>query len=238
MFQIAICDDEAAFTDGLREDLERYARETGREFGFFIYRDGSELLERYHAEYDLIFMDIKMERTDGLRAAEEIRKIDRSVGLMFLTSFKQYVWKGYEYGAAGYLLKPVAYGVLKMELDRFFLGYRGKDEPYLSFSNHSGKYKALYRDICYAETARRNVLVHFEKMQEQVIFKSMKEISALLCAHRDFAQCHQSFIVNLAYVRAVQDMELILTTGARIPVSQPRRKKFMAELTDYWGDLL
>ena len=31
-------------------------------------------------------MDIKMERLDGLKAAEEIRRMDSAVGLVFLTS--------------------------------------------------------------------------------------------------------------------------------------------------------
>ena len=55
-----------------------------------------------------------------------IRSMDSAVGILFLTSLAQYVWKGYEYGAVNYLLKPVKYGRLKMELDRYFSRYQGK----------------------------------------------------------------------------------------------------------------
>ncbi|MCI8482978.1 MAG: response regulator transcription factor [Lachnospiraceae bacterium] len=237
MFKIAICDDEDILIHELKGSLERYASETGREFCLFVYHDGSELLEKYNSEYDLIFMDIKMERLNGLKTAQEIRRIDSTVGLIFLTSLKQYVWKGYEYSAVNYLLKPVKYGVLKMELDRYFSNYQGKDEPYLSFSNDSGKHKVLYKNLCYAETDKRNVMLHFEG-QQQIIYKNMKEISALLCTQPQFAQCHQSFVVNLSYVKGVEGLELLLTTGECIPISQPRRKAFMMKLTDYWGDML
>lgn len=107
MFRIVICDDEDTLIGELQGKLQQYAAETGREFCFFIYHDGSELLQEYRPEYDLIFMDIKMEKLNGLKTAEEIRKMDSSVGLIFLTSLKQYVWKGYEYRAVNYLLKPV-----------------------------------------------------------------------------------------------------------------------------------
>ena len=236
MFKIAICDDEDILINELKENLERYAAETGNEFCFFVYHDGSELLEKYNSEYDLIFMDIKMEQLNGLKATEAIRKIDSTVGIIFLTSLKQYVWKGYEYNAVNYLLKPVKYGVLKMELDRYFSHYQGKDEPYLSFSNDSGKHKVLYKNLRYAETNKRNVMLHFEN-QEQVIYKNMKQISALLCSEPLFAQCHQSFIVNLSYVKSVEGPELHLSTGEHIPVSQPKRKEFMVKLTDYWGSI-
>ena len=96
-----------------------------------------------------------MEHLNGLATAEKIRKMDSTVGLIFLTSLKQYVWKGYEYYAVNYLLKPVRYGILKMELDRYFTRYQGKDEPYLSFQNDSGKYKVLYKNLCYGETEKR-----------------------------------------------------------------------------------
>jgi DNA-binding LytR/AlgR family response regulator len=237
VFKIAICEDEDAFISELKEKLERYASDTGREFCFFVCHDGSELLEQYPPDLDLIFMDIKMERLNGLRTAEEIRKTDSAVGLIFLTSLKQYVWKGYEYDAVNYLLKPVKYSVLKMELDRYFARYQGKEEPFFSFANANGKYKVLYRDLCYAETEKRNVLLHFEG-QEQVIYKNMKEIAALLETLPQFARCHQSFLVNLAFVKGVENLELFLTTGERIPISQPRRREFMKKITDYWGDML
>lgn len=237
MFKIAICEDEDVFIRELKEKLERYAIETGKEFCFLVYHDGSELLEQYPSDLDLIFMDIKMQRLNGLKTAEEIRRMDSSAGLIFLTSLKQYVWKGYEFNAVNYLLKPVKYSVLKMELDRYFARYQNREEPYISFANANGKYKVLYRNLCYAETEKRNVRLHFEG-QEQVIYKNMKEISVLLEELPQFARCHQSFLVNLAFVKGVENLELLLTTGEKIPISQPKRKMFMKKITDYWGDML
>mgnify|MGYP002801575722 FL=1 len=237
MYQIVICDDDQSFIQDLKINLERYAADTGREFCFFEFHDGIELLENYQPDFDLIFMDIKMEKLNGLKTAEEIRKTDSTVGLFFLTSLSQYVWKGYEYGAINYLLKPMKYGRLKMELDRFFSRYQGREEGYLSFSNDNGKYKVLYKNLRYAETYKRNVLLHFDD-QEQVIYKSMKEVASLLEAQRQFARCHASFIVNMAYVKSVENLEAVLTTGERVPISQPKRKKFMAKLADFWGDML
>lgn len=237
MFSMVICDDEQPFIDQLKSLLERYEKESGRSFTYHIFRDGSELLANYQPEYDLIFMDIRMEKLDGLKTAEALRQMDGAVGLMFVTSLPQYVWKGYEFGAFNYLLKPLKYGRLRLELDRFFAHYQGREEPYLSFANDSGKYKVKYKSLRYAETARRNVLLHFDG-QEQVIHKNMKWVSARLEARPQFCRCHASFIVNLAYVKSVENMEALLTTGERVPISQPKRKEFMEQLAGYWGDLV
>ncbi len=237
MYKIAICEDEKAFILKLKGLLGQYADETGREFCFFEFYDGSELLENYQPDFDLIFMDIRMEKMNGLKAAEKIRSMDSAVGILFLTSLAQYVWKGYEYGAVNYLLKPVKYGRLKMELDRYFSRYQGREEPFLAFANNKGKFKVFYKDLRFAETCKRNVLLHFEG-QEQVIYKNMKQVASILEAGGQFARCHASFIVNMVYVKSVENLEAVLTTGERVPISQPKRKEFMAKLTDFWGDML
>ena len=149
MFKIAIYDDEDTLICQLKEHLNQYAAETNKEFCFFIFHDGRELIQEYSPDFDLVFLDIKMEQVNGLKTAEAIRKMDSTVGIIFLTSLKQYVWKGYQYRVVNYLLKPVKYGVLKMELDRYFDHYQGKDEPYFSFSNDRGKFKVLYKNLCY-----------------------------------------------------------------------------------------
>lgn len=95
----------------------------------------------------------------------------------------------------------------------------------------------LYKNLRYAETSKRNVLLHFDD-QKQVIYKSMKEVASILETQRQFARCHASFIVNLAHVKNVANLEAVLTTGERIPISQPKRKEFMARLADFWGDML
>ena len=58
-----------------------------------------------------------------------------------------------------------------MELDRYFARYQGKEEPYLSFANDSGKYKVLYKNLSCAETNKRNVMLHFDG-QEQIMYNN------------------------------------------------------------------
>lgn len=237
MYHIVLCDDENILIEELKEYLQHYAYESKIEFTYHIFHDGSELISGYNPDFDLIFLDIKMNIMNGIETARKIREIDSGVGLIFLTSLTQYVWKGYEVNAVNYLLKPLKYTRLKMELDRYFSRYRGKDELYLIFSNDSGKFKVLYRDIRYAETEKHNVRIHFED-KEQIIYQNMKNFSYSLEKEPCFVRCHASFLVNLAYVKSIEHLEAVLVTDERIPISQPRRKDFMIKMTEYWGNLL
>lgn len=237
MYHIVICDDEKMFVSEVKESLERYAKEKDLDFRIQVYYDGKDLIDHYEEEFDLIFMDIKMERMDGLKTAEEIRKRDKEVGLIFLTSIAEHVFRGYEFGAVNYLLKPLKYERLEMELDRFFSIYSGKKERLFIVNNHNTIFSVPYKKIRYIEVEKRNVLMHYEN-QQQIIHKSMKEMAQLFKSEMSFARCHASFLINLSYVTGVEGMEAVLSTGERIPISYPKKKEFMLQLAEYWGSMV
>ena len=177
-----------------------------------------------------------MPLVDGLTAAEQVRRCDAEVGLIFLTTFAEYALEGYQYQATNYIVKPLGYARLKSELDRFVRQRRREEAPALVIANDDGRFKVPLRSIRYIETYRRNLLVHAEQ-GDIVLYKSMKEMEERL-AENDFVRCHTSFLVNLFYVKDVQKLELKLLDGEHVPISQPKRKSVMARLADYWGDQL
>mgnify|MGYP002663547870 CR=1 FL=1 len=68
--------------------------------------------------YDMILMDIQMQFMDGMTAAEEIRKFDTKVVIMFITNMTNYAIRGYEVDAMDYVLKPVTYFSFARKLER------------------------------------------------------------------------------------------------------------------------
>ena len=75
MYHIAICDDEIEFVSELKDLLKRYSGETGIELMIAEYRNGQELIENYDTTTDLIFLDIQMNKMDGLTAAGKILEL-------------------------------------------------------------------------------------------------------------------------------------------------------------------
>jgi len=71
--------------------------------------NGIEGFEKFNkSEFDLCILDIMMPFKDGLTLAKEIREVNESIPLIFLTAknLKDDVLKGYEVGAGDYLTKP------------------------------------------------------------------------------------------------------------------------------------
>jgi len=71
---------------------------------------------------DLMTMDITMPDMDGITAVKEIRKVNKYVKIIMITSHGQenMVKDAIRAGASGYLLKPIAEDKLAKTLDKVF----------------------------------------------------------------------------------------------------------------------
>lgn len=235
MLHIAICDDEQDFVHHLNKMLDQYAAETGEEIKVTAYYDGKELIERYDTTIDLIFLDIQMDSVDGLEAAERIREKDETVGIIFLTSLKQYALEGYKYQAVNYIVKPMKYIRLKVELNRWREKYQRKN-PYIVVKNDHGSFKVDLNSLHYVETYRRNLLLHTDG-KTVTCYKSMKDMEKELEPY-GFFRCHTGFLVNMAFVKQVERLDVELISGETVYVSKPKKKEFMEALAQYWGKTL
>ncbi|MET9243379.1 response regulator transcription factor [Nonomuraea sp. NPDC003709] len=107
MIKTLLVDDESLIRAGLRFILESAPDvEIVGEAA-----DGDEAVDAVHRlGPDVILMDIRMPRTDGLAATEAIRRLVRPPAVVILTTFDsdEHVFTALEAGACGFLLKDTS----------------------------------------------------------------------------------------------------------------------------------
>ena len=77
MLRIALCDDEAAARDALRIQLEKTLIENTEDivYEFSTGTGAVSWLQKHPGEIDLLFLDVEMDGLNGMKCAEEIRKL-------------------------------------------------------------------------------------------------------------------------------------------------------------------
>ena len=90
MIRIALVEDDPAYAEQLLSYLKEYEKESKERISVQIFSDGEDIVTEYRADYDIILMDVEMKFMDGMSAAEEIRKIDTEVVIIFITNMPQY----------------------------------------------------------------------------------------------------------------------------------------------------
>ncbi|MEO3976579.1 response regulator transcription factor [Streptomyces sp. CAU 1734] len=102
--KILLADDEAMLRAGVRAILDSEADfEVVAEAG-----DGREAVASALAHRpDVVLLDIRMPRLDGLAAAEELRRVVPEAGIVMLTTFSEdeYIARALDCGVSGFLLK-------------------------------------------------------------------------------------------------------------------------------------
>ncbi len=102
MIKIAIVEDEAMYAKQLEEFLHQYEAENHEAFDITIYSDGDQIVNKYKSQLILSLWMFEMKFMDGMSAAEEIRKMDSEVVIIFITNMAQYAIRGYAVDALDY----------------------------------------------------------------------------------------------------------------------------------------
>lgn len=86
--KIAVVDDSREDADLLQGYISRFAKENNVSLHTSVFYASFDFLEEYQGEYDVIFLDIEMPGSDGLKTAREIRLRDAGVGIVFVTEWR------------------------------------------------------------------------------------------------------------------------------------------------------
>jgi DNA-binding LytR/AlgR family response regulator len=234
MVNLAIVEDEDSYAAQLTEYIERYQKESGNSFKITRFKDGDEITNGYRGEFEVILMDIEMKFMDGMTAAEEIRRFDQDVVIMFITNMTNYAIRGYQVDALDYVLKPVSYFAFSQKLDRALTRIRKKSTDVISINMPSGVKKLDIDNIFYIESEGHNLTFHTSG-GDFTLRAKMSDYELQLSPY-NFFRSNKGYLVNLKYVDGVENGECLIA-GKRLGISRARKNDFMDALTNYMTGL-
>jgi len=201
--RIAICDDTAYDIAQLKEALYSY----NPAFEITSYADGQTLIDdlaNNRRAIDILFLDICMPGTDGIKTAERIRSIKKDIMIIFVTSSRDFYSQAYEVFAFNYIVKPLDREKLYRILDQATDVLKRENHQKIQFKYKSTIYNLDCRDILYIES--RDKLILFYKTDGQVLqcYGKLDTIENEL-PPRSFIRCHQSFLVNASCITEMGD---------------------------------
>lgn len=233
MLRIAIVEDEDMYVQQFTEYLEEYKKTCEEELDIAVYRDGDGIVENYKAQFDIILMDIQMRFMDGMSAAEEIRKMDSEVVIMFITNMTQYAIRGYEVDALDYILKPVSYFAFTQKLGRAIARIHRRNDSQITVPVRGGIVRLKVSDIYYVESIGHN-LIYYSASGDHVSPGTMKSAEENL-AGLGFSRGNKCYLINMKHVDGIRD-KCAIVRGKSLQISRPRLNGFMQDLTKYWGE--
>lgn len=235
MIRVAIVEDEASYMKQFQEYLAQYAKESGEEFDIVTFTDGDEIAGGYKSVYDIILMDVQMRFMDGMSAAEEIRKVDPEVVIIFITNMSQYAIRGYAVDALDYVLKPVSYFAFSQRLDRAIARMKKRVDRFIVVPVKGGTQKINVSRIYYVESQGHNLIFHTSEVN-LVSSGTMKETEGEL-KDVHFCIASKGILVNLEHVDGIRD-GCAVVNGELLTISRSRKNSFMESLANYMSEVM
>ena len=215
--KLALCDDNSIFRNDVRVKVEAYFNSL--DIIIDEYESGESLLKALQIlSYDLLILDIEMGGIDGLETAKRIREGGSDMPIILLTSHTEFAMDGYELGVYRFLAKPVQEAKLFSALDQLVQKMGDEQKVMLRVDGDDIIVKA--NDIMYI-TASNVYLDVVTKDKTYVIRKKLKDMLKEL-PEDIFMQVHRSNIVNVNYVKSINNSTIVMQDGENISATKQK----------------
>ena len=232
MYRIAIVEDENQCREQLKEYLSDYGKEHNLEFQISVFSDGADILENYTPIYDVILLDIEMPKVNGMDAAEQIREMDESVVLMFITNMASYAIRGYGVGALDFVMKPINYYTFSMKITRALKRVKQKEQKTILLTLPDGIKKLELNTIYFIEVQNR--MLYYHTAEGDYIVRGTMQAAEKTMAEYPFAKCNHWYLVNLMQVKEVRG-NVVTVGNFELEISRRNKSTFLKALTRYMG---
>ena len=196
----------------------------------------------------LVLLDIELTDGTGFDLLNHFSEAEFQV--VFITAYDEFAIKAFKYNAIDYLLKPinplelakVIYKAKKgvqpnwaKRIDALLSTVKEKKIEKILLGTSEGINVIKLSEISHieAEGSYCNIfLIHKERL---IVSKNMKELESLLDS-KTFFRTHQSYIVNLNFVKKILKDEgglVLLQDNSKVPISRRRKESFLKNLMSF-----
>lgn len=229
---IAICDNELSFTTSLADAVKDYFAKYDLSYSELkTYTNGYDLLADYTANstLDILFLDIDMPEISGLELAHKLRLAHSEALIVFVTSHPEFMAPSFQVETFDFLTKPISASDVAHVLKRCIKKY---EERYAKLVIKIPKGTAVIYLNTLLYVASNKHYLEFMLDDHTKIHSLMKlsQLEELLAGYPQFVRIHQSYIVNLDYVKEVYRDNLLFLADyhhivSTLPISRKHAEK-------------
>lgn len=240
MYHLIFCDDDQAQVRQVSARVLTYCRDNlGCEPDAVLCTDEKGLFEALSAapeDNTIVFLDICMgEQEDGgIRLAGEINAQYPYALVVYITGYLQHVSDVYETEHCYFILKEELEERLPVLFEKIIPTLMRRRQEWLNLCIGTRMHRIWQSDILYLERDLRKTKIYLGDGDILMTADKLDELYKKL-NQECFIRCHNSYIVNLKYVREVNRQYLVMSTGAVVNVSRSYAPEVRKQVTR-WGN--
>lgn len=231
MVKIALCDDVGERLEHKKEMLQYCHKELFVDWDIFSLENTNvnEVFERAN-EFSIFFIHKDMRRINGIEFAMNIRNRNEKALIILMTENLNNMLQALDVVVFHFLLEPISKKKMYSMLEKAirYLGIR--ENPFRGYCCRE-EFQIEQEYIFCFEKDRRKVRI-YTLFGVETCYMTTEEILGQLNM-KLFARCHQSYIVNLNFIKRIKSDSLELMNGMEVNISRTYREKFRQEYFEF-----
>ena len=237
MLHIAICDDDIKALGEIKQILADYCKLKKLAAKISTYCDGTDLLVA-NEKFNIIFLDIEMQRSNGIEVALQIRRMDMNVPIVYITSYIDYWRRAYKVHAFDFIIKPFKSEELHKVMRDYLAALNDASEEIITFPTNEGVACFKVNDIYYFMFEAKKKVYVLTADERVLVRENLTDIYNKLNKDQ-FYQTRRDCVLNLKYVQRIQnEFVIIMKNGSMLPLAQKKREEFIYKLSNKLVDTL
>lgn len=225
---IVIIENESNELEHLEIELNKWSIDMSIPISISSYISGEDyfLSDRKHTA-DLYFLDIQLDGMNGMDIAKRLRSEYYTGEIIFLTSYREFVFEGYQVHALNYLLKPLDVCTLRLCLNEIADTLSKK---YYIFRNKQEIIQIEYRNILLFSSYLHNV----EILTDYGNFNQYATLNNII-AHlpKEFVRVHRSYIINMTHIHKISGNIITLSNHSEVPIGRKYLNSIRTAFSEY-----
>lgn len=232
MLNFVICDDNPSAIDKLSRMLTSIIISNNLKGDIiFSTNNPNDLLNFLKTNtVHVLLLDIDLKSTmSGLELAEEIRKVDKDIYIIFITGHFEYGMVAYKYKTFDFLQKPLTRERFEETILRLYSDAFGNTDKYIRLDNDKTVIKE--NSIRFIKKDGMKVIFHTDTRDYET-YSSFSKISDMLPSN--FVRCHKSYIVNISKVTDIDlsDNVILFTSKDKCYIGPKYKNELMEVLNN------
>lgn len=231
--KMLICDDDTQISAHYEKLLIDHIGDD--KLDIYVYDSAAALLkdEKNVVEAELILLDICMGDMDGIHTAEMIRRINKHIKIVFISSSEDYVFDSFKVQPLNYLLKKKTSDGEIIVIIQNILDSIYNESTEEGFTCYHGNRVALVRlkSIIAFEIVDREIVVHTihgdysSKAQLQDIYNRF--------CKKGFERANRSCLVNMRHIQRIEGSDIYMTCKYKFPIAYRSKNQFQKSFQNY-----
>ena len=231
---IAVVDDTLSDVVRLKHFIRNWSYGGACELGIIqSYASGEEMLKDFAPKvFQIVFMDIIMDRLNGIETARQLRQEDTELLIVFMTTSEEYAFKAFPVHPFDYVLKPYSKKRVEEILYEAVRVLTANDPTVTVKAAHS-EYTLPMRLISSVVSQGHTIEIILTNGKSVLSTMTFKEAEKLFAEDSRFLLCNRGIIVNMSQISAQEKGVFVMKDGTRYPIRVNGQSKITAAFSRY-----